>query len=131
MVLWSYVVAPKPDINVFFKQKTVHLTNGAWDPFRVPGPIPNPSLDIRGESFLNGKDVRLAQPAIVVRNALKRNTLGSGLVPLVQQLGLLIESFQAQVIDFTLIIPLMSVDGQPSRGFVQQARQHPGDGCRE
>ena len=131
MVLWSDVAAPKPDINVFFKQKTVHLTNGAWDPFRVPGPISNPSLDIGGESFLDGKDIWLAQPAIGVCNALKRNMLGGGLVPPVQQLGLSIESFQARVIDFTLIIPLMSADSWPSGGFAQQARQHPGDGCRE
>ena len=95
MLLWSYVTAPRPNIDVFFKQKTVPLTNGAWDPFRVPGPISNPILDIGGESFLNGKDIRLAQPAIVVCNALKHNTLCGGLVLPVQQLGLSIESFQA------------------------------------
>ena len=88
MMFWSYVTAPKPNIDVFFEQKTMHLTNGAWDPFRVLGPISNPILDIGGESFLNGKDIRLAQPAIVVCNALKRNTLGGGLVPPIQQLGL-------------------------------------------
>ena len=81
MMFWSYVTAPKPNINVFFEQKTVHLTNGAWDPFRVPGPISNPILDIGGESFLNEKDIQLAQPAVVVHNALKRNTLGGVLVP--------------------------------------------------
>ena len=80
MMFWSYMTAPQPNINVFFKQKTMHLTNGVWDPFRVLGPISNPILDIRGESFLNGKDIWLAQPAIVVCNALKRNTLGGGLV---------------------------------------------------
>ena len=79
--------APKPDINVFFKQKTVHLTNGVWDPFRVPGPISNPILDIGGESFLNGKDIRLAQLVVVVRNALKCNTLGGVLVPPIQLLS--------------------------------------------
>ena len=131
MMFWSYMTAPKPNINVFFEQKTVHLTNGARDPFQVPGPISNPILDIGGESFLDGKDVRLAQPVIVVCNALKRNTLGGGLVPPVQQLGLSIESFQARVVDFTLIIPLMSADGRPSGGFAQWARQHPGNGCRE
>ena len=131
MLLRSYVMAPKPNIDVFFEQKTMHLMNGARDPFRVPGPIFNPSLDIGGESFLNGKDVRLIQPAIIVRNALKRNTLGGVLVPPVQQLGLSIESLQARVIDLTLIIPLMSAGGWPGRGFAQQARQHPGDGCRE
>ena len=124
-------MAPKPNINVFFKQKTVHLTNGAQDPFRVPGPISNPILDIRGESFLNRKDIRLSQPAIVVCNALNRNTLGGGLVPPIQQLGLSIESFQARVVDFALIIPLMSVDGRPSGGFAQWAQQHPSNGCRE
>ena len=25
MMFWSYVMAPKPNINVFFEQKTVHL----------------------------------------------------------------------------------------------------------
>ena len=84
-----------------------------------------------GESFLNRKDIWLAQPAIVVCNVLKRNTLGGGLVPPVQQLGLSIESFQVRVIDFTLIIPLISMDGQPSGCFAQWARQHPGYGCRE
>ena len=131
MMFWSYVTAPKPNINVFFEQKTMHLTNGARDPFWVPGPISNPILDIGGESFLNGKDIRLAQPAIVVCNALKCNTLGGGLVLPIQQLSLWIESFQAQVIDFTLIIPLMSVDSWPSGGFAQRAWQHPGNGCRE
>ena len=131
MLLRSYVTAPKPNINVFFKQKTMHLMNGVWVPFRVLGPISNPILDIGGESFLNGKDIQLAQLVIVVCNVLKRNTLGGGLVPPIQQLGLSIESFQAQVIDFTLIIPLMSVDGRPSGGFAQRARQHPGYGCRE
>ena len=131
MMFWSYVTAPKPNINVFFEQKTMHLTDGVRDPFRVPGPISNPILDIGGESFLNRKDIRLAQPAIVVCNALKCNTLGGGLVPPVQQLGLSIESFQARVIDFTLIIPLMSADGRPSGGFAQRVRQHPGYGCRE
>ena len=131
MMLRSYVTAPKPNIDVFFEQKTVHLTNGARDPFRVLGPISNPILDIGGESFLNGKDIQLAQPAIVVCNALKRNTLGGGLVPPVQQLGLSVESFQAWVVDFTLIIPLMSMDGWHSRGFAQRAQQHPGYGCRE
>ena len=115
MVLWGYMAAPKPDINVFFKQKTMHLTNGAQDPFQVPGPISNPSLNIRGESFLDGKDIWFAQLVIVVCNALKHNTLGGGLV----QLGLLIESLQAWVVDFTLIIPLMSADGRPSGGFAQ------------
>ena len=81
MMLWGHVMAPKPDVDVFFEQKTVHLTNGAWDPFWVPGPVSNPSLDIGGKSFLDGKDVRLAQPAVVVCNALKHNTLGGGLVP--------------------------------------------------
>ena len=81
MMFWSYMTAPKPNINVFFKQKTVHLTNGVQDPFQVLGPISNPILDIGEESFLNGKDIQLAQPAIVVCNALKRNTLGGGLVP--------------------------------------------------
>ena len=131
MMFWSYVTAPKPNIDVFFEQKTMHLTNGAQDPFRVPGPISNPILDIRGETFLNGKDIRLVQPAIVVCNALKCNTLGGGLVPPIQQLGLSIESFQVRVIYFTLIILLMSVDGRPSGGFAQQAWQHPGYGCRE
>ena len=50
MMLWSYMTAPKPDINVFFKQKTVHLTNGVQDPFQVLGPISNPILDIGGGS---------------------------------------------------------------------------------
>ena len=104
MLLRSYVTAPKPNIDVFFEQKTMHLTNGAWDPFWVPGPISNPSLDIRGESFLNGKDVRLMQRAIIVRNALKRNTLGSVLVPPLQQLGLSIESLQARVIDLRRLL---------------------------
>ena len=125
------MTAPKPNIDVFFEQKTVHLTNGARDPFWVPGPISNPILDIRGESFLNGKDIQLTQPAVVVCNALKRNTLGTGLVPPVQQLGLSIESLQARVIDVALIIPLMSAGGWPSGGFAQWARQHPGYGCRE
>ena len=124
-------MAPKPNIDVFFEQKTVHLMNGAQDPFRVPGPISNPILDIGGESFLNGKDIWLTQPAVIVRNALKRNTLGGVLVPPIQQLGLSIESLQARVIDITLIIPLMSAGGWPSQGFAQRARQHPGNGCRE
>ena len=54
MVLWSDMMAPKPDINVFFQQKTMHLMNGVQDPFQVLGPISNPILDIRRESFLNG-----------------------------------------------------------------------------
>ena len=86
---------------------------------------------ISGGSFLNGKDIWLTQPAVLVRNALKCNMLGSVLVPPVQQLGLSIESLQARVIDLTLIIPLMSAGGWPGGGFAQQARQHPGDGCRE
>ena len=92
---------------------------GAQDPFWVPGPISNPILDIGGESFLNGKDVQLAQLAVVVRNALKCNMLGSVLVPPIQLLGLSIESLQAQVADVTLIIPLMNVGGQPSGSFAQ------------
>ena len=51
------MMAPKPNVDVFFKQKTMHLMNGAWDPFWVPGPISNPLLDIREKSFLNGKDI--------------------------------------------------------------------------
>ena len=131
MMLWSYVTAPKPDVNVFFKQKTVHLTNGARVPFRVPGPISNPILDIGGKSFLNRKDVQLAQLAVVVRNALDHNALGGVLVPPIQLLGLSIEGLQAWVIDVTLIIPLMSVGGWPSGGFAQWVWQHPGNGCRE
>ena len=122
MMLWSYVTAPKPDVNVFFKQKTMHLTNGVWDPFWVPGPISNPILDIGGESFLNRKDVQLVQPAVVVCNVLKRNTLGSVLVLPIQLLGLSIESLQAWVADVALIIPLMSVGGWPSGSFAQWAR---------
>ena len=109
----------------------MHLTNGVRDPFQVPGPISNPILDIGGESFLSGKDVRLAQPAVVVRNALKRNMLGGVLVLPIQLLGLLIESLQAQVADVTLIIPLMSAGGRPSGSFAQWVRQHPSNGCRE
>ena len=108
----------------------MHLTNGVQDPFRVPGPISNPILDIKGESFLSGKDVRLAQPVVVVRNALDHNMLGSGLVPPIQLLGLSIESLQVRVTDVALIIPL-SVGGRPSGSFAQWAWQHPGDGCRE
>ena len=52
MVLWSHMMAPKPNVDVLFKQKTINLTNEAQDPFWVPGPISNPCLDIRGESFL-------------------------------------------------------------------------------
>ena len=122
MMLWSYVTAPKPDVNVFFKQKTVHLMNGARDPFQVPGPISNPILDIRGKSFLNRKDIRLAQLAVVVHNALNHNTLGGVLVPPIQLLGLSIESLQARVTDVALIIPLMSVGGRPSGSFAQRAR---------
>ena len=131
MMLWSYMTAPKPDVNVFFKQKTVHLTNGAQDPFWVPGPISNLILDIGGESFLNRKDIRLAQPAVVVHNALKCNMLGGVLVPPIQLLGLSIESLQVQVTDVALIIPLTSAGGWPSGSFAQQVQQHPGDGCRE
>ena len=131
MMLWSYVMAPKPDINVFFQQKTMHLTNGAWDPFRVPGPISNPILDIRGKSFLNRKDIRLVQPAVVVRSALNRNTLGGVLVPPIKLLGLSIEGLQARVTDVALIIPLMSAGGWPSGSFAQWTQQHPGDGCRK
>ena len=131
MLLRSYVTAPKPNIDVFFEQKTMHLTNGVQDPFQVPGPISNPILDIGGESFLNGKDIWLTQPAVIVCNALKRNTLGGVLVLPVQQLGLSIESLQAWVTDITLIIPLMSVGGWPSGGFAQRAWQHPGNRCRE
>ena len=102
----------------------MHLTNGVRDPFQVPGPISNPILYIRGESFLNGKDVQLAHPAVVVCNALKRNTLGGVLVPPIQLLGLSIEGLQAWVIDVALIIPLMSAGGWPSRGFAQWALSH-------
>ena len=118
------MTAPKPDINVCFKQKTMHLTNGAWDPFWVLGPISNPILDIGGESFLNVKDVWLAQPVVVVGNALEPNMLGGVLVPPIQLLGLSIEGLQVWVIDVTLIIPLMSVGGQPSGGFAQWALSH-------
>ena len=121
----------KPDINVFFKQKTVHLTNGTRDPFWVPGPISNPILDIGGKSFLNRKDIRLVQLAVVVCNALKHNMLGGVLVSPIQLLGLPIESLQAWVADFTLIIPLMSAGGCPSGSFAQWAWQHPGNGYRE
>ena len=131
MMLWSYMVAPKPDVNVFFKQKTVLLMNGAWDLFRVLGPISNLILDIRGKSFLKRKDIQLVQPAVVVCNALNRNTLGSVLVLPIQLLGLSIESLQAWVTDIALIIPLISAGGWPSRSFAQWARQHPSDGCRE
>ena len=103
----------------------------AWDPFQVPGPISNPILDIGGESFLNGKDVWLAQPVVVVGNALECNMLGSVLVPPIQLLGLSIEGLQAQAVDVTLIIPLMSAGGRPSGGFAQWVWQHPGNGCRE
>ena len=92
MVLWSHMMAPKPNIDVFFEQKTVHLMNGAWDPFQFLGPISNPSLDIGGESFLNGKDVWLVQPALVVHNALEHTMLGGIAVPPIQLLGLLIEA---------------------------------------
>ena len=119
MVLWSHMSAPKPNIDVFFKQKTVHLTNGAWDPFPVLGPISNPSLDIGGESILNRKDVWLAQPVLVVRNALKHDTLGGVVVQPIQLLGLLVEGVQARVVDVTLIIPLMSAVGWPSGGLAQ------------
>ena len=131
MLLWSYMMAPKPNINVFFKQKTMHFTNGARDPFQVLGPISNPILDIGGKSFLNGKDVWLAQPAFVVCNVLKRNTLGSVLVPPIQLLGLSIEGIQVWVIDVALIIPLMSVDGRPSGSFAQWVQQHPSNRCME
>ena len=124
-------MAPKPDINVFFKQKTVHLMNGAWDPFQVPGSITNPILDIGGESFLNRKDNQLVQLAVVVGNALKCNMLGGVLVLPIQLLGLLTESLQARVADVTLIIPLMSGGGRSSGSFAQWAWQHPGNGCRE
>ena len=131
MMLWSYVTVPKPDVNVFFKQKTMHLTNGVWDPFWVPGLISNPILDIRGKSFLNRKDVWLAQLVVVVRNVLNRNRVGSVLVLPIQLLGLSIEGLQAQVTDVALIIPLMSAGGRPSGSFAQQTWQHPGDRCRE
>ena len=131
MLLWRYMMGPKPNVNVFFEQKTVHLMNRAWDPFQVPGPISNPSLDIRGKSFLNGKDVQLAQPAFVVCNALKCNTLGGVVVSPIQLLGLLIEGLQARVVDVALIIPLMSVGGQPSGSFAQWAWQHLSNRCRE
>ena len=131
MMLWSYVMAPKPDVNVFFKQKTMHLTNGAWDPFWVLCPISNPILDIGEKSFLNGKDILLAQPVVVVCNVLDRNTLGGVLVPPIQLLGLSIESLQAWVTDVALIIPLMSAGGQPSGSFAKWVWQHPSDGCRE
>ena len=112
------MTAPKPNINVFFKQKTVHLMNGVWDPFQVPGPISNPILDIGGESFLSRKDIRLAQPALVVCNALECDMLGSVAVPPIQLLGLFIEGVQVWVINVALIIPLMSAVGQPSGGLV-------------
>ena len=130
-MLWSDVTAPKPDINVFFKQKTMHLMNGVRDPFWVPGPISNPILDIGGESFLNRKDVQLVQLAVVVGNALERNTLGSVLVLPIQLLGLSIEGLQVWVIDVALIIPLMSAGGRLSGGFAQWVWQHPGNRCRE
>ena len=87
MVLWSHMMAPKPNINVFFEQKTMH-TNGAWDPFQVPGPISNPCLDIRGKSFLNRKDIWLVQLALVVWNALECDMLGGIAIPSIQLLGL-------------------------------------------
>ena len=131
MVLWSHMVAPKPNIDVFFEQKTMHLTNGAWDPFHVLGPISNPGLDIGGKSFLNGKDIQLAQPAVVVCNVLECNMLGGIVVLPIQLLGLLIEGFQVWVVDVALIIPLMSAVGRPSRGLAKWVRQHSGNGGGE
>ena len=110
MSLWGDMTAPKPNVNVFFKQKTMHLTNGVWDPFWVPGPISNPILDIGGESFLDRKDIRLAQPVLVVCNALECDTMGSVMVPPIQLLGILVEGIQGWVIDVTLIISLMMND---------------------
>ena len=109
----------KPNIDVFFKQKTMHLTNGVWDPFWVPGPISNPILDIGGESLLDRKDVRLAQPALVGCNVLECNMLGSVTVPPIQLLGLFKEGLQVWVLDVALIIPLMSAVGWPSGGLAQ------------
>ena len=57
--------------------------------------------------------------------------LGRVVIPPIQLLGLLVESFQAQVMDVTLIIPLMSVVGRPSRGLAQWVRQHSGNGGGE
>ena len=131
MVLWSYMTAPKPNVNVFFEQKTVHLTNGAQVPFQVPGPISNPILDIGGESFLNGKDIWLAQLVLVGCNVLEHDTVGSVTVPPIQLLGLFKEGFQARVLNVALIISLMSVVGRPSGGLAQQARQHPGNRSKE
>ena len=131
MVLWIQMMAPKPNINVFFEQKTMHLMNGAQDPFWVPGPISNPCLDIRGKSFLNGKDIQLVQPELVVCNALECNMLGRIVIPPIQLLGLLIEGFQVWVIDVPLIIPLMSAVGRPIGGLTQWVQQHSSNGGGE
>ena len=131
MSLWGHMTAPKPNVNVFFEQKTVYLTNGVWDPFQVLGPISNPLLDIGGKSFLNGKDTQLAQLAFVVQNVLECNMLGGVAIPPIQLLGFLEESIQVWVVDVMLIIPLMSMVGRPSRGLVQWAWQHSSDRGRE
>ena len=131
MGLWGHMMAPKPNVNVFFEQKTVHLMNGVWDPFQVLGPISNPLLNIGGESFLDGKDVWLAQLVLVVCNVLVRDMLCRVAILSIQLLGLLVESIQAQAMDVTLIIPLMSTGGRPSRGLAQWVWQHSGNGVRE
>ena len=91
MILWGQMTAPMPNINVFFKQKTMHLMNGVQDPLWVLGPISNPLLDIGRESFLNGKEIRLEQLALVVHNVLECDMLGSVAIPPIQLLGLLEE----------------------------------------
>ena len=116
------MTAPKPDVDVFFEQKTVHLTNGARDPFRVLRPISNPILDIGGVSFLNGKDVWLAQLVLMVDNTLRRGALGRITVLTLQLLGLLVEGLQAWVIDFALNEPLVvSAVGRPGGGLAKWA----------
>ena len=121
MGLWSHMAAPKPNIDVFFEQKTMHLMNEVWDSFQVLGLISNPLLDIGGKSFLNGKDIQLVQPGcqhlwfVTCWNTIC--TLGGVVIPPIQLLGFLVESFQVQVIDVALIIPLMSAVGRPSRGL--------------
>jgi len=73
---WGYMTAPKPDVYVFYDEKTMFLPDGSRNPKGIPQPVGDPMTDVFWEVVFHGEDVWFGNLVQIAGNAGERDALG-------------------------------------------------------
>jgi len=125
---WGYVTAPKPNVYVFYNEKTMFLPDGSRDPFGIPQPVGDPMADIVWEVVFHGEDVWFVNLAQIAGDAGECDTLGEITLSPGDGSCLLVECIQPWVVDVAFVEPLSGSDGWSCGRLAQWAGQYSSNG---